>query len=248
MDKRKALELLKLALDEITNLREKHYDNQDFELWVSKIKNIIKNGLGEDDYKTFVEGPPRTKLSRDLPSERLNEHYQREITLRETAVKKVIQKYELLGIEAEPTPTAETKATAELPIDLFDRIQFHPKVVEASRELFKDGHYRDAIYRAFVEVNNFVKDKADSQLDGRKLMSTVFSLDSPIIKLNSLKTQSDRDEQEGFMFLFMGAMEGIRNPKAHENIIQNDPLRTVEYLCLASLLMKIAEEGKLVEL
>ncbi len=147
------------------------------------------------------------------------------------------------GIDTEET----TKDTAELPIQLFDKMQLHPKVIEASRELFKDGHYRDAIYRAFVEVNNFVKGKANSQLDGRKLMSTVFSLDNPIIKLNSLKTQSDKDEQEGFMFLFMGAMEGIRNPKAHENIIRNDPYRTLEYLGLASLLMKISEEGKLVE-
>jgi hypothetical protein len=43
--------------------------------------------------------------------------------------------------------------------------------------------------------------------------------------------------------LFMGSMEGIRNPKAHENIIQDDPYRTLEYLGFASLLVKIAEEG-----
>jgi uncharacterized protein (TIGR02391 family) len=122
--------------------------------------------------------------------------------------------------------------------ELFDAMQFHPKVVEVSRKLFEDGHYRDAIYRAFVEINNSVKSKANSQLDGKKLMSTVFSLEKPIIKLNSLQTQSDRDHQEGFMFLFMGAMEGIRNPKAHENIIQNDPNRTLEYLAFASMLFK----------
>lgn len=139
------------------------------------------------------------------------------------------------------------KDATELPVHLFDAMQFHPKVIEASRELFKDGHYRDAIYRAFVEVNNFVKDKSNKQLDGKRLMSTVFSLDNPIIKLNELKNQTDKDEQEGFMFLFMGAMEGIRNPKAHLNIIQKDPYRTLEYLALASLLMKIAEEGKAVK-
>lgn len=147
-------------------------------------------------------------------------------------------------LEAEPI-VQEEQGYLESPIQLFDALQFHPRVVEASRELFKDGHYRDAIYRAFVEVNNFVKDKSNKQLDGKRLMSTVFSLDNPIIKLNELKNQTDKDEQEGFMFLFMGAMEGIRNPKAHLNIIQKDPYRTLEYLALASLLMKIAEEGHL---
>jgi len=161
-------------------------------------------------------------------------------------VNKAIGKLEVEGKSREVELPKKPKDAVKLPLQLFDSLKFHPKVVEASRKLFKDGHYRDAIYRAFVEVNNFVKDKANSQLDGKKLMSTVFSLEKPIIKLNSLQTQSDRDEQEGFMFLFMGAMEGIRNPKAHENIIQNDPYRTLEYLGLASLLMKIAEEGKLV--
>lgn len=137
-----------------------------------------------------------------------------------------------------PAKNTEQKDTVKFTVQLFDSMQFHPKVIEASRELFEDGHYRDAIYRAFVEVNNFVKIKAKSQLDGRNLMSTVFRLENPIIKLNSLKTQSDKDEQEGFMFLFMGAMEGIRNPKAHENIVQNDPYKALKYLSLASLLIE----------
>jgi len=128
--------------------------------------------------------------------------------------------------------------SAELANFLFDKMQFHPKVVEASRELFKDGHYRDAIYRAFVEVVNFVKRKAKSQLDGKKLMSTVFSPDNPIIRLNPLETQTDKDEQEGFMYLFMGAVQGIRNPKAHENIIQNNPYVALQLIGFANLLIQ----------
>jgi uncharacterized protein (TIGR02391 family) len=144
-----------------------------------------------------------------------------------------------------PIPSDDRDKTmkAPKPIYLFDSMQFHPKIAEASRKLFEDGHYRDAILRALVEVNNFVKTKTGLELDGKALMSQAFRIDNPVIRLNELKTQSERDEQEGFMFLFMGAMVGIRNPKAHDNIIQTDPLRTLEYLALASLLMKRAEEG-----
>ena len=120
-------------------------------------------------------------------------------------------------------------------------MRFHPKIVEASRRLFEDEHYRDAILRAFIEVNNFVKAKTGLELDGKALMSQVFRIENPVIKLNELRTKSERDEQEGFMFLFMGAMVGIRNPKAHDNIIQRNPLRTLEYLALASMLMRRAE-------
>ncbi|MBA7564548.1 hypothetical protein ES708_06211 [subsurface metagenome] len=147
------------------------------------------------------------------------------------------------GIDTEET----TKDTAELPIQLFDKMQFHPRVIAASKSLFRDGHYASAILEAYKAVNNFVKKKTNLALDGKALMSKVFSEDVPVIKLNELLTQSDRDEQEGFKFLFMGAMVGIRNPKAHDNVIQTDPYRTLEYLVFASLLMRRVEESTVVK-
>jgi len=137
-----------------------------------------------------------------------------------------------------PVKGAEQKDNVKLPIQIFDSIQFHQKIIEASRKLFEDGHYRDAIYRAFVAVDNFVKSKSKSQLSGKNLMSQVFRQPNPKIQLNPLQTQTDKDEQEGFMLLYMGAMQGIRNPKAHENIVQNDPHRAIKYISLASLLIE----------
>ena len=155
---------------------------------------------------------------------------------------KLVQK--AYGIDAAELPMNATK----LPVYLFNNMQFHPKVIEASRSLFETGHYAQAIFEAFKAINNFVKEKTVVPQDGKALMSTVFNEKKPVIKLNELLTQSDIDEQEGFKFLFMGAMVGIRNPKAHESVAQRDPFRTLEYLGLASLLLKRAEEGKVVTL
>lgn len=134
--------------------------------------------------------------------------------------------------------------SAQMANFLFDKMQFHPKVVEASKSLFETGHYAQAIFEAFKAVNNFVKTKTGLPLDGKDLMAKVFREEAPIIRLNELKTTSERDEQEGFKFLFMGAMVGVRNPKAHDNIVQTDPYRTLEYLGFASLLMRRIEEGE----
>jgi uncharacterized protein (TIGR02391 family) len=109
--------------------------------------------------------------------------------------------------------------------------------------LFADGHYSQSIFEAFKRVNDEVK--AVSGLrdkDGKDLMANAFSKQGAVIRLNPLNTQYDRDEQEGFKFLFMGSMQGIRNPKAHDNVVQDDPHKTLEYLGLASLLMKCLEE------
>jgi len=59
-----------------------------------------------------------------------------------------------------------------------------------------------------------------------------------LIKLNALITDTDINEQEGFKLLFMGATEGIRNPKVHDLIEMKDPYKTLEYLAFASLLHK----------
>jgi len=110
-------------------------------------------------------------------------------------------------------------------------------------DVFPSQHSQ-AILEAYKTVNILVKDKSGrKELDGQGLMSTVFSLENPILKLNDLQETSDKDEQKGFMLLYMGAMTGIRNPKAHDIVNQKDPLRTIEYLALASLLARRAEES-----
>ena len=128
----------------------------------------------------------------------------------------------------------------------FDKMNFHHTISQSSQSLYEDGHYDLAIFEAFKAVNNFVKNKSGrSDLDGKSLMSICFNTKSPILKLNDMNTESEINEQEGFMHLFMGAMHGIRNPLGHDEMyIQADSIKTLEYLSFASLLIRKAEEAK----
>lgn len=119
----------------------------------------------------------------------------------------------------------------------------HPEIKRVSKSLFDDGHYSQAIFEAYKAVVNEVKNVSGiKNLDGKPLMEQAFSLNNPVIKFNILQSQSDKDEQIGLMFLFSGAALGIRNPKAHDYVVQKDPLRTLEYLSFASLLLKRLDE------
>jgi uncharacterized protein (TIGR02391 family) len=139
---------------------------------------------------------------------------------------------------------AEAHTTAILG-NLFESLNLHPRIARASQSLFASGHYAQAIFEAFKEVNNLVKAKSGlTDLDGKQLMAKAFDENRPIINVSGLTGRSSKDEREGFKFLFMGSMAGIRNPKAHELTIQTDPLRTLEYLALASLLAKRVDEGE----
>jgi uncharacterized protein (TIGR02391 family) len=138
---------------------------------------------------------------------------------------------------------------------VFDNLKLHPNIKKASKKLFKDGHYAQAIFETYKALNNYVKQRYGlKELEGKHLMAEVFRIPynqktaqiegKPILQLNELQNRSDRDEQEGFMLLFMGSMQGIRNPKAHDIVEQKDPYKTLQYLAMASLLAKRVDEAK----
>lgn len=136
--------------------------------------------------------------------------------------------------------TKRPKEQAKETNSLFDTMQLHPKIIEASESLFKDGHYASAILEAFKAVENFVKQKTGLSSYGKQLMAQAFNEENPLIRIEEAG-KFDKDVQEGFKFLFMGATVGIRNPKAHQRIIQKDPFITLEYLGFASFLIKRIE-------
>lgn len=148
-----------------------------------------------------------------------------------------VQKYPSTSL-----PNTRTKAFAEYSL--------HSRIKAVAIDQFEDGHFKEAIQNALVEVIDQVKQVAGfpqnsrgHELDGDDLMNHVFGCDggkTPIIKLNALRTSLDRAEQRGIMHLFKGVV-GIRDRKAHLNFVQNDPLKTIEYLSLASLLLRLIE-------
>ena len=138
---------------------------------------------------------------------------------------------------------AEEEVTVEDLEVLFNSMKLHTKIVEVSKSLFIDQHYPDAILSAFKEVILSVRNTSGlKHLDGKPLMEQAFALNNPKIKLNNLVTQSDKDEQNGFSLIYSGVALGIRNPKAHENVKQDDPHKTLGYLSIASLLLTRLDE------
>lgn len=121
---------------------------------------------------------------------------------------------------------------------IFDERRLHKSVVLSSRKLFGDGYYSQAIFEACKFLNKKVQELSSLSLDGKNLMLNAFSVNNPKLKLNQLQNQSDKDEQEGFMHIFAGVMQGVRNPKGHEILSLKDPYRALEYLGLISLLFR----------
>jgi len=129
-------------------------------------------------------------------------------------------------------------------------MMMHPKISAVAAKLFNSDFYAEAVEAAFKEINSCIKimfvAKGKAEMDGATLMLNAFSQknsNTPVLRLNELRSQTERDIQDGYMHMFAGAMLGIRNPKAHANetITKEDALRK---LAFASMLMYKLDEVK----
>jgi uncharacterized protein (TIGR02391 family) len=102
--------------------------------------------------------------------------------------------------------------------------------------LFADGHLAAAVFAAFKAVELRVRDLSGLPSSGRALMAEAFGGTAPPIQLVATTTGLANEEQEGFRFIFMGAMQGIRNLGAH-GFPALDTRTAADYLGFASLLM-----------
>ena len=111
--------------------------------------------------------------------------------------------------------------------DFFEVCNIHPMLKNAKR-LFLKSEFESAAREAFVVVESVLRSKSGLDLSGRKLASNAltFSTDKntseitkkPLIAINELRTESERDEQEGIKLMLMGFFQGLRNLYHHNQI------------------------------
>jgi uncharacterized protein (TIGR02391 family) len=144
------------------------------------------------------------------------------------------------GFRLPAAPPATTTAAPWVePLAQFDALVTDPDLSAACRTLYRDGHLARAVEEAFKFLANHVKGRAgQGARDGADLMLHVFNADAPVLRLNRLRTVSERDEQNGYRFILAGAMMGIRNPRAHEHTLRDDPDVALEMLVLANHLIR----------
>ncbi len=144
---------------------------------------------------------------------------------------------ELRRIEI-PEPSRVCEPSRDL-VSLFDRLELHEALRDDIAEMFRDGHFNEAVRKALERFEKAIQDAlGDHKTFGRDLMAKAFGGNPPPITINDLKTTNDRSEQEGFKFLTMGAMAGLRNLYSHGDVEQMSAMDAIERLAFVSLLFK----------
>jgi uncharacterized protein (TIGR02391 family) len=105
-------------------------------------------------------------------------------------------------------------------------------------KLAEDGRTSEAVTEAFRLVEDRVRSLTGSDGSGRTLIESVFGTRPPKLDVATAVGAAAKDEREGFRLLFLGAMLGLRSPSMAAGGVPATLEETLEYLSLASMLIR----------
>ncbi len=113
----------------------------------------------------------------------------------------------------------------------------HP-MMSAALALVEDGRMSEAVLEALRLVEERVRSLTASDDSGHTLMESMFGARPPQLDITTTTGPAAEDEREGFRLLFIGAMLGLRDPHGTGRAVPATADETLEYLAVASMLMR----------
>lgn len=92
----------------------------------------------------------------------------------------------------------------------------HPEVLKCCRTELLAQDYFHAVQEAAKSLCDRVRTMSGLSTDGTDLFQTAFSIRSPYIAYNSLRTSSEQNQQNGLKEMLCGVIHMVRNVTAHE--------------------------------
>ena len=111
--------------------------------------------------------------------------------------------------------------------NFFDLFNIHPSLKRAVDLIYK-SEFEAAAREAFVVVETMLREKSNLDLHGFDLATKALKfecdkktgevINKPLIAINALNTESEKNEQEGIRYMLMGFFQGPRNLFLHNHI------------------------------
>ena len=120
----------------------------------------------------------------------------------------------------------------------------HPDIMRHALAPYENRHYREAVLNGMLALTEAIRERTGADLDGAPLVNDAFRPDGPKLEFSARKTQSDRDDHDGFHKIMLGAFQGIRNPKAHSLATDLTAESAAQYLIFLSLLLRRIDQAR----
>ena len=118
-----------------------------------------------------------------------------------------------------PVEKTKTIKDAELRVNRFksklESRNIHFKIFNyCNAELISENYFH-SVFEAVKSIAEVIRQKTNLTSDGAELIEQAFSVNNPLLKINSLNTETEKSEQKGFANLIKGVFGMFRNTTAH---------------------------------
>lgn len=121
---------------------------------------------------------------------------------------------EIYKVQIAKTVTQAQERANRLYLELLNR-KVHQDVLKFCKAELLQENYFHAVFEATKSIADKIREKSGLLSDGSKLVDEAFGGDSPLLALNTLRTDTERSEQTGLMNLIKGVFGIFRNTTAH---------------------------------
>ena len=148
-------------------------------------------------------------------------------------------------VETRTLSEAERRATAVT--NKFASRRVHPEVQKYCKAEYMQENYFHAVFEAAKGLAERIREKTGLKTDGVNLVKQSFERPKnglPRLVINTLDSQTERNEHDGFMNLLLGSFQMFRNPIAHTPRVkwQRELEDAVDCLTLISFLHFVLDE------
>ncbi|WP_281227433.1 TIGR02391 family protein [Flavobacterium aquiphilum] len=91
----------------------------------------------------------------------------------------------------------------------------HSKIYDYCNSELITENYFHSVFEAVKSIAEEIRQKTNLTLDRAELIDKALSVTNPLIKINSLQTETEQSEQKGFSNLIKGVFGMFRNTTAH---------------------------------
>lgn len=156
MEKKRAVELLIQEVDKIPYLKTLPSSNDEFRLWLKNVENIINKGLEPEDKNKYQEASQFLTYLRGVHEEDLiQQDYIDEIVRYEIALKSILQKYEILGIEGDENRGGEVeKQGGEEIMNLYKELLEFYEGLKQYKALLNKLYYKAFVPQSSLNFNS----------------------------------------------------------------------------------------------
>jgi uncharacterized protein (TIGR02391 family) len=114
---------------------------------------------------------------------------------------------------------------------------------EFIKRSYNSEDYKTAILDSIQFVGDIIREKSGLDNDGNQLIGGAFGGANPKIKLNKLKTESEKNIQKGIESILRGIYSAYRNPRSHSKI-EDTEQDAFEIIIFLNHLLKLIDKSK----